>query len=154
MNHEPFDSDDPLEARLRAMQPAQLPPALADSLVRAKPRRIHWLAFAAPLAAAAVWIVAFLMFHRAGPANLIADAASKHPPLQPSDLRVFVPIQERSTLVEVRDLGVVDTIPTRPVRLMSYRWIDDTTFRGDDGRSTFRRTEPREQIIPVVLEVY
>jgi len=154
MIHEPFDQDDPLEARLRAMRPAELPPDLAESLFRARPRRIHWLAFSAPLAAAAIWIVAFLVSHRAAPQNLIADAASKHPPLQPSDLRVFVPIEERSTLVEVRDLGIIDTVPTRPVRLMSYRWIDDTMFRGDDGRSTFRRTQPREQIVPVVLEVY
>jgi hypothetical protein len=154
MSNEPFDQDDPLEARLRAMRPAELPPNLADSLFRARPRRIHWLAFAAPLAAAAVWIVAFLMSHREGPTNLVADAGSKYAPLQPSDLRVLVPIEERSTLVGVRDLGVLDAVPTRPVRLMSYRWIDDTTFRGDDGHSTFRRSQPREQIVPVVLQVY
>jgi hypothetical protein len=154
MSLEPFDPSDPLEARLRAMRPAELPLELADTLVRIRPHRNRWVVFAAPLAAAAVLLIAFLGWLRPGPANLIADAASKHPPLQPSDLRVLVPIEERSTLVEVLDLGVLDTVPTRPVRLMSYRWIDDTTFRGDDGHSTFRRTQPREQIVPVVLQVY
>jgi hypothetical protein len=154
MSLEPFDPSDPLEARLRAMRPAELPPELVDSLMRAKPRRIHWLTWVAPLAAAAVWLIAFLAWPRQGATDLIAGAGSKHPPLQPSDLHVFVPIEERSTLVEVLDLGILDTVPSRPVRLLSYRWIDDTTFRGDDGRSTLRRTEPREQIVPVVLQVY
>jgi hypothetical protein len=51
-------------------------------------------------------------------------------------------------------LGVVDVAPARPVRLLRTTWIDDTTFRGDDGRSTIRRATPRETIIPVALEVF
>lgn len=153
MSPEDFDHDDPLEARLRALRPAEIPPPLADSLNRAKPRRIHWLAFAAPLAAAAVWIIAVLPGHRVS-TNPTTEAASDEGLLQPSDLRVFVPIEEKSTLVQVQDLGLFETIPTRPVRLMRYTWIDDTTLQSDDGRSTMRRTEPREQIVPVVLQVY
>lgn len=153
MSPEDFDRDDPLEVRLRAMRPAELPAPLANSLDRAKPRRIHWLAFAAPLAAAAVWIIAFLSGHGAD-TSPTADATSEDGLLQPSDLRVFVPIEEKSTLVEVQDLGLVETIPTRPVRVMRYTWIDDTTLQSDDGRSTMRRTQPREQIVPVVLQVY
>jgi hypothetical protein len=73
---------------------------------------------------------------------------------QPSDLRVFVPIEETSTLVDVEDLGLVEDSPSRPMRVLRYTWIDDTTFRGDDGRSTMRRTQPREQIVPVSLPVF
>jgi len=153
MSGEDFDQGDPIEVRLRAMRPAEVPPPLFDSLSGARPRRIHWLAFAAPLAAAAVWVVAFLSWPRAGttpPANTASDSEL----LQPSDLRVFVPVEEKSTLVGIQDLGLVETIPTRPVRVMRYTWIDDTTFRGDDGESTMRRTQPREQIVPVVLQVF
>lgn len=153
MSVSPFEHDDPLEVRLRALRPAELPPPLAQSLGCAKPRRIHWLAFATPLAAAAVWIVAFLAWPRAG-TNPAANATRNDEGLQPSDLRVFVPIEEKSTLVDVQDLGLVETIPTRPVRLMRYTWIDNTTFRGDDGHSTLRRTQPREQIVPVVLQAF
>lgn len=153
MSPEDFDHNDPLEARLRAMRPAELPAPLADSLDRAQPRRIHWLAFAVPLAAAAVWIIALLLGYRAD-TNPTADTASDDDRLQPSDLRVFVPIAEKSTLVEVQDLGLVETIPTRPIRVMRYTWIDDTTLQSDDGRSTMRRTQPRQQIVPVVLQVY
>jgi hypothetical protein len=124
MNLEPFDKPDPLEARLLAMRPADLPPELEESL--AWPR---------------------VDSEKPG-------VAATHDLHQPSDLRVFVPIEERSTLVDVQDLGLVETIPTRPVRVLRYTWIDDTTFRGDDGHSTLRRTQPREQIVPVVLQAF
>jgi hypothetical protein len=152
MNPEQFDQYDPLEARLHAMRPTDLPPELKTSLTRAEPRHIHWLAFAAPLAAAAVLLLAFFAWPRSDSDKPALSA--NHEARQASDLRVFVPIEERSTLVDVQDLGLLETIPTRPVRVMRYTWIDDTTFRGDDGRSTLRRTQPREQIIPVVLQAY
>jgi hypothetical protein len=153
MSRDPFDRiDDPIEARLRAMRPAELPPSLAESLGQARPRRVHWIGYLAPLAAAAVWAVAFLAWPRDDAKMPVTAAANDS--LEPSDLRVFVPFEERSTLVGVQDLGLVETIPTRPVRIMRYTWIDDTTFRGDDGHSTLRRTEPRQQIVPVVLQVY
>jgi hypothetical protein len=147
-----LDPADPIEARLHAMRPAELPPALARSLDRAKPRRIRWLAFAAPLAAAAAWVIAFFFWPNANTEPQAATDSTNV--LQPSDLRIFVPVEERSTLVEVHDLGLVETMPARPVRLMRYTWIDDTTLRADDGRSTMHRTEPREQIVPVVLPVF
>ncbi|HET6407044.1 MAG TPA: hypothetical protein VFG14_04125 [Chthoniobacteraceae bacterium] len=147
MNPEHFDPNDPLEARLQALRPTELPSALAENLAQAQPRRIHRLAFAAPLAAAAVWAIVSLVTHR-GPSDRTASVP------QPSDLRVYVPIEEKSTLVEVQDLGLIESIPTRPVRLMRYTWVDDTTFRGDDGRSTIRSKQPREQIIPVVLQAF
>lgn len=152
MNAEDFEPVDPMEERLRAMRPAELPQALADSLGRAEPRRIHWLTFAAPLAAAAVLMVAFVPRPNAKPRTQPESASERV--LQPSDLRVFVPIEERSTLVQVQDLGLVETDPSRPVRLMRYTWIDDTTLRADDGRSTMHRTEPREQFVPVALPVF
>jgi hypothetical protein len=152
MNPEPFDQADPLETRLRAMRPADLPSELEDSLTQAEPRRIHWLAYTAPLAAAAIWLFTFLAWPRSNADK--STATTVRDSRQPSDLRVFVPIEERSTLVDVQDLGLLESIPTRPVRVMRYTWIDDTTFRGDDGRSTLRRTLPREQIVPVVLQVY
>lgn len=153
MSAEDFELEEALEARLRAMRPAELPPSLAESISRAKPRRVHWLAFAAPLAAAAVFMVAFVAWPRAGEGPS-ALASSEADALEPSDLRVFIPIEEKSTLVGVQDLGTVETNPAQPIRVMRYTWIDDTTFRGDDGQSILRRTEPREQIVPVVLQVF
>jgi hypothetical protein len=152
MNAEQFDPNDPLEARLHAMRPAEMPAELAECLARAKPGRIHWLAYAAPLAAAAVWLVASLLASRETANDVETARASDLP--KPSDLRVYIPVEEKSTLVDVEDLGLLETIPARPVRIMRYTWIDDTTFRGDDGHSTLRRTKPREQFVPVVLQVY
>ena len=39
-------------------------------------------------------------------------------------------------------------------RLVRATWLDDITYAGDDGRSTFRRQEPRSEIIPVALEIF
>ena len=152
MSSDPLDFEDPIEARLRAMRPAELPPELAASLVRAKPVRLHWLIWTAPLAAAAVWLAALILqTHSPSTSDPKVTAIEG---TQPSDLRVFVPIEEKSTLVDVEDLGLVENSPSRPMRVLRYTWIDDTTFRGDDGRSTMRRTQPREQIVPVALPVF
>jgi hypothetical protein len=158
-DHQPFDSidfNDPLERRLRGLRPAKMPLELTLRLESQRPRRLTWLSFAVPLAAAAVWFLVFYVAPRNGESNSIAsNASSEGSSLTAStDLRVFVPVEEKSTLVGVSELGVVEDDPVRPVRLMRCSWQDDTTFQSDDGRSTLRQTAPREQIIPVALEVY
>jgi hypothetical protein len=142
-------NDHDLEARLARLRPAPLPAELAAQLAQAKPvarGKIRWLALAAPLAAAAAWLFTTSL-DRSTPTPSRA-------PLQPADLRVFAPVAERSILVAERDLGVIEADPQRAVRLVHQTWIDDTTYRGDDGVSTFRRTTPRAEIIPVVLEAF
>jgi len=135
--------NDELEQRLAAMSPAELPPALHTRLAGARPtRKVRWLYFATPLAAAAVWMLV-MSLHRPKPA--------RGP--QPSDFRVFLPVEETSTLVEARDIAFIDADPARPVRLVRTTWLDDITYRGDDGR-TLRRQEPRVEFIPVVLEAF
>jgi hypothetical protein len=143
---------DPIEERLARLQPADLPSDLAARLAQAAPAargKIRWLAFATPLAAAAVWM---LLAHVATPPA--APSSAHAAKLQPSDLHVFAPVEERSYLLEERDLGVIDAEPHHPVRLVHQTWLDDTTYRGDDGVSSFRRTTPRAEIIPVMLEAY
>lgn len=74
-------------------------------------------------------------------------------PPQPSDFRVFLPVEETSTLVETKDVAFIDADPAQPVRLVRATWLDDITYRGDDGR-TLRRQESRIEFIPVVLNTF
>ena len=143
-------SDD-LEHRLRAVQPATPPPELMRALLAAEPPspgKIRWVRFALPLSAAAALALAFVLHHESEAPPAVAAGP------QPSDFRVFLPIEQTSTLVEVRDVAVIDREPARPYRLVRATWLDDITYAGDDGRSTFRRREPRSEIIPVALETF
>ena len=143
-------SDD-LEQRLRALLPAAPPPDLMRDLLAAappSPGKIHWLRFALPLSAAAALLLAFVLHRPPVPAPVIADAAS------PSDFRIFLPIEQTSTLVEVRDVAVIDREPSRPFRLVRATWLDDIIYAGDDGHSKLRRREPRTEIIRVALESF
>lgn len=147
MNHED------LEQRLAAMPPAELPPALQTRLLAAGPAprsKVRWLFFGAPLAAAAVWMV-FVLFHQppASPSTIVKIERTP----QPADFRVFLPVEETSTLVEAQDVAVIDADPAQPVRLVRATWLDDITYRGDDGR-TLRRQESRVEFIPVVLNTF
>ena len=142
-----------IEARLRALEPAAPPPELIRELIAAKPPapgEIHWFHFALPLSTAAVLAFCFLIKveRPEKPAPVVAAGPS------PADFRVFLPIEQTSTLVEVRDVAVVDREPSRPYRLVRATWLDDITYAGDDGRSTLRRWEPRSEIIPVALEIF
>jgi hypothetical protein len=141
---------DELERRLAALRPTELPAELQARLA-APPvahGKIRWLWAAAPLAAAAAWLL-MLGIERHAPHT--APVASGP---QPSDFHVFVPVKETSTLVGVEDLTVIDPLPAHPVRLVRATWIDDVTYAGDDGHSTIHRQRPRAEIIPIALETY
>ena len=143
-------SDD-LEDRLRALQPAAPPPELMRELLAAEPPgpgKIHWLKFAIPLGVAAALALAFVLQREPKAAPEVAAGP------QPSDFRVFLPIERTSTLLEVRDVAVIDREPSRPYRVVRATWLDDITYAGDDGHSTLRRQEPRSEIIPVALEIF
>ena len=145
-------SNDELEQRLRALQPAAPPPELMRELIAAEPPapgKIRWVRFALPLSAAAALALAFVL-HRQ-PEQQSAMVATGP---QPSDFRVFLPIEQTSTLIEVREVAVIDREPARPFRLVRATWLDDITYAGDDGHSTLRRREPRSEIIPVALETF
>jgi hypothetical protein len=144
---------DDLEQRLAAMRPADLPRDLQARLVGAVPAprsKVRWLFIAAPLAAAAVWIL-FVSLHR--PMEWSAPLVLFERTPQPSDFRVFLPVEETSTLVEAKDIAFIDADPAQPVRLVRATWLDDITYRGDDGR-TLRRQEPRVEFIPIVLNTF
>ena len=143
--------NDDIEHRLRALQPAAPPPELMRDLLAAaplSPGKVRWLRFAMPLSAAAALVLAFVLYPE--PASKPAVAAGP----QPADFRVFLPIEQTSTLVEVRDVAVIDREPARPYRLVRATWLDDITYAGDDGQSTLRRQEPRSEIISVALETF
>ena len=143
-------SDD-IEQRLRALQPAAPPPELMRDLLSAappSPGKIRWLRIAMPLSAAAALALAFVLY----PEPVTAPAVATGP--QPSDFRVFLPIERTSTLVEMRDVAVIEREPARPYRLVRATWLDDITYAGDDGQSTLRRQEPRSEIIRVALETF
>ncbi|EDY18914.1 hypothetical protein CfE428DRAFT_3572 [Chthoniobacter flavus Ellin428] len=141
---------DELERRLAALRPAELPADLQTRLATPPPARgkIRWLWVAAPLAAAAVWMLMPALPH------LPVSARPKLQAAQPSDFHVYLPIRKTSTLVNVEDLAVIDTEPTHPIRLVRATWIDDVTYAGDDGHSTISHRTPRAQIIPITLETY
>jgi hypothetical protein len=138
-----------LERRLAGLRPAELPADLQTRLATPPLARgkIRWLWVAAPLAAAALW-----MLMPALPA--LVSAPPQVLAAQPSDFRVYLPIRKTSTLVGVENLAVIDTEPAHPVRLVRATWIDDVTYAGDDGHSTISRRTPRAQIIPITLETY
>jgi len=68
--------------------------------------------------------------------------------------RVFTAVESRSYLINADDLGVVATAPDRPFRLVRCVWLDDGNYRSNDGRSSMRLANAREQIVPVALEIY
>ena len=174
-------NDDQMEAYLREMSPAPLPPALLGRLLSRKaegraerknassarkllsthlaapaPRReleanIHWLFFAGPpLALAALLFTVALLDGLSTPRNLpppprvaLQRPPAVHPPPagpQPSDYRVFLPVAQRSTLLNLSPGIVVEAGPHRPLRLMKAKWLDDTTYVGDDHSTLHRRT--------------
>lgn len=143
-------NDEELERRLCALRPADLPEALQKRL--ATPPAIHskvrWLWAAAPLAAAAVWLLLPVAQHPAPPPSLKPKAP------QPSDFRVYIPVRRTSTLVSVERLDVIQTESAQPVRLVRATWVDEITYAGDDGHSTIKHRSPRDQIIPVALTSY
>ena len=144
-------SDDDLEQRLRALQPAALAPERMRELLAAEPPapgKVRRVWFAIPLSAAAALALAFFVNREPTAPPPIASVAN------PADVRVFLPIDRTSTLLEVRDVALVDHDPARPYRLVRTTWLDDTTYAGDDGKSTLRRREPRTEIIPVALEIF
>ena len=145
-------SDDDFEHRLRALRPAEPPRELMRDLLAAEPpapEKIRWLHIAIPLGAAAAALAVIFLLQRE-PESEPAIAVD----VSPSDLRVFLPVEQTSTLIEVRDVAVIDRDPSRPYRVVRATWLDEITYAGDDGRSTLRRREPRSEIIPVALETF
>lgn len=136
--------NDDIEQRLARLQPAPEPEEVRARLLAIPGRRgkiVRWIfAGAAPLAAAAAW----LFLPR-------APEALPTPENGPARYRVMLPVERSSTLVGVEELGVIEPVPAQPVRLMRAVWLDEITYRGDDGRSTMRRSQPRAEIIPVRL---
>lgn len=147
--------DDELERRLQALQPATVPETLVARLQSAQPKRPHWWYLTAAMAALAVLFLRFPPHSETSTAAPTPPSVSTETPADSlEDLRVFLPIQQTSTLVKVEKVGVLETDPQRPIQLMRTFWLDDVTYRGDDGVSTFQRQESRTEIIPVALQTY
>lgn len=147
--------DDELERRLQALQPAAVPETLAARLQQAQPKRPHWWYLTAATAGVAVLFLRFPPHTEDVTAPAPAPAVAARAPAEPlDDLRVFLPIEQTSTLVKVEKVGILETDPERPIQLMRTFWVDDVTYRGDDGVSTFQRQESRMEIIPVAMQTY
>ncbi len=142
--------DDDLERRLAALQPAELPPELQATLASPPERRskIRRLYAAGPLAAAACWVLLMSQERTMPPV-----VPSKQVP-QPSDYHVYFPVEQKSRLVSLENLAILDADSAEPTKLMRATWIDDVTYAGDDGHSKFQRQERRAEIIPVSLQAY
>lgn len=165
-------NDDQMETYLREMSPASLPSALLGRLLATPlpaPRRevdatIHWLFFAGPpLALAALLFAVALLDGLSTPRNLppppsvvLQPLPVVHPPPpagpQPSDYRVFLPVAQHSTLLHLGPGIVVEAGQHGPLRLMKARWLDDTTYVGDD-HSTFHRRTARTEFIVVAFNI-
>lgn len=147
-------NDEELESRLHALRPAPMPDALVRRLKSRKPT--HPLTMAMVLGAMALTVM--LVTWLADQAHLTPKTSRPEAVAGQSssldDLRVYLPIQQTSTLVKIEDIGLLETDPQRPIQLMRTTWLDDVTYRGDDGVSTLQRQESRTEIIPVVLHAY
>jgi hypothetical protein len=143
-----------IEERLLGLRPAEPPAEFMERLVSSEPSapgKIRWVLFIGPLAAAAA-VAAFMalpLLRPRQPAKPQPVAASDPPA---SDFRVFVPIEQTSTLLDVHNVAVIDVDPSRPIRLIRATWLDDITYTGDDGRSTMHRREPRTEIVSIPLD--
>ena len=143
-----------IEARLQALRAAELPADLRNRLLDSEPPapgKILWLRLLA-LPAAAVAAAAFIalpLWRARLPVKPqpVAAAASSTP-----DFLVFVPIERTRTVLDVENIAVSDADPAHPVRFVRATWLDDTTYAGDDGRSTMRRREPRTAILSIPLK--
>lgn len=162
-------NDDQLAAYLKEMRPAPLPSAVLNRLLTPPapapaPRRelypvIHWLFFAGPPAALAalLCIVAMLdgLSSPRGPSSPPRVAVRPSPAVHPtppagpppSDYRVFLPVAQQSTLLDLKPGIVVEAGPHRPLRLMEARWLDDTTYIGNDQSTLHRQTARTEFIV-------
>jgi hypothetical protein len=151
-------NEDDLERRLAALPPAALPPELQARLAQPPVATggIRWLWAMAPLSAAALLVLAPALTRpaRQTPTPVQTARASRARTPQASDLHVYLPIKETSTLVGVEDVAIVNASPDHPVRLVRATWIDDVIYAGDDGQSTIHRRQPRAQIIPISLNAY
>lgn len=151
------DELDEMERRLLALTPAPLPNALDRRLRAAAPRRRSvWLL---SLTGCGLGLSLFLLLMNPEghlpPPDAPRLATTRHAgELSPEDLRVYLPIQQTSTLVKMEELGVLETDPRRPVQILRATWVDDVTYRGDDGISTLQRQESRTEILPVALPTY
>jgi hypothetical protein len=151
-------NDDDLERRLATLRPGALPQELQARLAQPPIARsnIRWLWAMAPLSAAALLLLVPAQKRPApqtpAPVHTARVAPVRAP--QASDLHVYLPVQETSTLVGFEDVAIVHAAPDHPVRLVRAMWIDDVTYAGDDGQSTLHRRQPRAQIIPISLNAY
>jgi len=143
--------NDDLEQRLARLRPADLPQDLQARLAEPARKTARWLPLMVTLGVAVGCVLLFFSRVSLKPVEEVPASFSQE---GPSDFRVFLPVSNKSTLVSLEDIAVISPDPAVPVRLMRATWLDDITYRGDDGRSTFRREEPRAEIIPVMLETY
>ncbi len=143
-------NDEDLEQRLAALRPAELPPELQAALASPPVKRgkIRWLYAAGPLAAAACWAL-FVSQERPLP-----PVVPSRPVPQPSDYHVYFPVEQKSRLVSLENVAILDADSAEPTKLVRATWIDDVTYAGDDGHSKFQRQERRAEIIPVSLQAY
>jgi hypothetical protein len=143
-----------IEARLQALRPADPPEDLRNRLLESEPPapgKIRWLRLLAlPAAAAAVAVLVALPLLRARhpiKPQTVGAAAPATP-----EFLVFVPIERTRTVLDVQSIAFSDADPAHPVRFVRATWLDDTTYAGDDGRSTMRRREPRTAILSIPLK--
>ncbi len=160
-------NDDQLATYLREMSPAPLPSALLNRLLttpvpatqRVVYPVIHWQFFAGPpvALAALLFLVALLDGLSSStspslrPRVALQPPPAVHPPppagASPADYRVFLPIAQQSTLLDLSPGIVVEAGPHRPLRLREAKWLDDTTYVGLDHSTLHRRTTRTEFIV-------
>ena len=162
---EPIDPKDPLasiEDRLQTIVPASIPSDLASRLNSShrtgKIIRRTWrwvtLAAAASVTIAAAWIAIY--WHTAEQRKLATlwQLDPHQPAVTTQSIRIYAPVSSRNLLLAAREIGVIEPQNAPPVRLVRCLWVDDSTYRPDNGGDDLQVTRAREQIIPVALEIY
>lgn len=146
-----------LEAELRRMRPAAVPPALMHRIERA-------LAAPAPRAPAVAvpWIWALVVPAAAALAVWLAPAGDRFPPgggpagqsalaASAAELR---PVKVENLLVAAQDEGLVTLEDGTPARRARLKFVDSVTWRDPRTNASLTWTVPREEVrvTPVVFQ--
>ena len=163
-----MNDDEPsrIEAELRELRPAKLPPDFAARLAAARPgaahpcrlpsahearpvRWTHLLRWFAPATAAVAGILALVIWQK-------APGKSSGP--TPVDVSTPASLHADDVEIDRRLIGAFEAIATlpggEPVRIRCREWMDEVVLRDTSRGVAIQQRAPRIEIVPVSFETF